>query len=226
PDTHTARALRSKEESHDYRYFPDPDLPPLVLPDELIDSVRSELPELPAQLRARWVRELGLTEQAAQTLSSHPDYASFFNQGLALGAQAPKLANWVLTEVLRGATQRGLRAEFLVNPEQVVDLLWLVERGEISGKQAKELHAALEGTSDRAADVVQARGMRQMSDTSALAEVIALVMQRSPKQVEQYRAGKTAVLGYFVGQVMKETQGQANPKLVGELLEQALAGEA
>ncbi len=226
PETNTTRALRSKEESHDYRYFPDPDLPPLVITDALIDSVRSELPELPAQLRERWVRDLGLTAPAAQTLSSHPDYARFFNDGLALGAQAPKLANWVLTEVLRGATHRGSRVDFLVSPEQVVDLLWLVEHAEISGKQAKELHAALEGTSQRAADVVQARGMRQLSDASALSAVVAAVMARSPKQVEQYRAGKKSVLGYFVGQVMKETQGQANPKLVGELLEHALAEEA
>lgn len=226
PESNTTRSLRSKEESHDYRYFPDPDLPPLVLSEERLLAARAGMPELPRALRERWVREFELSDQAAQTLSSHPAYARFFTECLELGAPATKLANWILTEVLRGATQRGLEVDFLVSPKQVADVLSLVESGEISGKQAKELHVALEGSDRSAADVVNERGMRQVSDSGALKAVVEAVLAKSTKQVEQYRSGKTGVLGFFVGQVMKETQGQANPKLVSELLERALKGEA
>ncbi|MGE0322091.1 MAG: Asp-tRNA(Asn)/Glu-tRNA(Gln) amidotransferase subunit GatB [Polyangiaceae bacterium] len=225
PDTNTTRSLRSKEESHDYRYFPDPDLPPLVLSEARVSEAEASLPELPRALRERWVRDFKLSEQAAQTLSSHPAYARFFSDCLALGGAPAKLANWILTEVLRGATQRGLEVDFLVTPQQVADTLALVESGELSGKQAKELHAALEGSQKSAAEVVSEKGMRQVSDTGALREIVDAVLAKSQKQVEQYRSGKTGVLGFFVGQVMKETRGQANPKLVSELLEKALSGD-
>ena len=238
PDTGKTRTLRSKEDAHDYRYFPDPDLPPLVIPPEVVDQERARLPELPAALRRRWVTELGLAPSAAATLAQHPGIVRFFEETIArfsqsVGQPAPaaparpvKAANWILTEVLRDAKVHGLDAAFPVSPAQVADLLALVERGEISGKQAKDIFQEVLGTDKMPADVVRERGMRVVSDESALRPLCERLVAENEKQAAQYRAGKKGLLGFFVGQVMKETGGSANPKLVSELFERILGGDA
>ncbi len=224
PATGKTASLRSKEEAHDYRYFPDPDLPPLVISKDIVESERAFVGELPDAMRKRWVSELGLSEAAAQTLTQHPGYARFFEgvRAAAPGVDAKKIAGFVQTEVLRGASHHGLEATFSVTPAQVGDLLGLAESGRISGKQAKEVFAAIENTDKRASDVVAERGMEVVSDSGAIEAILKDLIAQNPKQAESIRAGKKQVLGFFVGQVMKATGGAADPKVVAELLEKLL----
>jgi aspartyl-tRNA(Asn)/glutamyl-tRNA(Gln) amidotransferase subunit B len=218
PDTSQTKTLRSKEDAHDYRYFPEPDLPPLELDSSFVRQQQAALPELPAAMRRRFVEELKLPPAAALTLTGHPGYARFFAAASA-GADPIKVANWVVNEVLRGAKSHGLEATFSVTPAQVKELLALVDAGEISGKQAKEVYAAIEGTERSPRAVVDERGLRVVSDEGALAAACERVLAAHPDQVASIRAGKKGVLGFLVGQVMKETKGSANPKLVNALLE-------
>ncbi len=212
-------SLRSKEEAHDYRYFPDPDLPPLTIEEELISEEQAALPELPEQVRSRWEEE-GVPPATATTLTALPAFVRFVEEARAVASQVPfkKIANFVQTEVLRGASARGLDAEFTVTPKQVGRILALAEQGRISGKQAKEVFAALEGSDQDPEDVVQARGMEVVADSAELEKVLRRLIEENPKQAEGLRAGKKQLAGFFVGQVMKETQGSADPKLVSQLL--------
>jgi aspartyl-tRNA(Asn)/glutamyl-tRNA(Gln) amidotransferase subunit B len=219
PDTSRTKTLRSKEDAHDYRYFPEPDLPPLALDAAFVGAQKSALPELPAAMRRRLVEELKLPPAAALTLTGHPGYARFFAETCAGFGEPIKVANWIVNEVLRGAKAHGLEATFSVTPAQVAELLALVEAGDISGKQAKEVYAAIEGSDRSPRAVVDERGMRVVSDAGAITAVCERVLAAHPEQVASIRAGKKGVLGFLVGQVMKETKGSANPKLVSSLLE-------
>jgi aspartyl-tRNA(Asn)/glutamyl-tRNA(Gln) amidotransferase subunit B len=215
--------LRSKEDAHDYRYFPDPDLPPLMLAESLIAAERERMTMLPRAVRERYERELGLGAAAAQTLTQHPAYVRFFETVLARSGDAQRAANWVLTEVLRGVELRGLEAVFPVSPEQVGELLILVESGRITGKQSKDVYAAMVGTSDPPSRIVEARGLEVVGDESELMPLCKRLVSEHPKQASAVRAGKKAVLGFFIGQVMKETGGNADPKLVSELFQKLLS---
>jgi aspartyl-tRNA(Asn)/glutamyl-tRNA(Gln) amidotransferase subunit B len=220
PDTGQTKTLRSKEDAHDYRYFPEPDLPPLALEPAFVAAQKSALPELPAAMRRRLVEDLKLPPAAALTLTGLRWYERFFAAACAGFGDPIKVANWVVNEVLRGAKSHGLEATFSVTPSQVSELLALVESGEISGKQAKEVYAALEGHADRSPRaVVDERGLRVVSDEGALQAICERVLAAHPDQVASIRAGKKGVLGFLVGQVMKESRGSANPKLVSALLE-------
>jgi aspartyl-tRNA(Asn)/glutamyl-tRNA(Gln) amidotransferase subunit B len=223
PDTGRTRTLRSKEDAHDYRYFPDPDLPPLMLAESLIAAERERVTMLPRAVRERYERELGLGAAAAQTLTQHPAYVRFFETVLARSGDAQRAANWVLTEVLRGVELRGLEAVFPVSPEQVGELLILVESGRITGKQSKDVYAAMVGTSDPPSRIVEARGLEVVGDESELMPLCKRLVSEHPKQASAVRAGKKAVLGFFIGQVMKETGGNADPKLVSELFQKLLS---
>lgn len=224
PDTNQTATLRSKEEAHDYRYFPEPDLPPLRVEQAFIAAAKAKLAELPGAVRKRWVSELGLTPATAATLSQHPEYARFFEAVLADFKQPVKVANFVANDVLRGAKSHGLSATFTVNPKQVSELLALVEAGDISGKQAKEVYSALEHSDRMPKAIVEERGMRVVSDSGALEALCQQLIEKNPSQAASLRAGKKGLMGFFVGQVMKETGGSANPKLVNELLEKLLGG--
>lgn len=218
PDTGTTHTLRSKEEAHDYRYFPEPDLPPLVLPDDLVEQERAHVGRSPTQLREMYVNELGLSAQAATTLTQHPEFVAYFDAVLSSFNHPVKVANYMLTEVLRGVSVHGLGAKFTVSPGQVAELLQLVDSGVISGKQAKEVHLAMENSLQRPQDIVQQRGMRVLSDTSSLEALCADIVAKNPAQADQYRSGKKGVLGFLVGQVMKASGGAADPKLVNQIL--------
>ena len=225
--TGTTFSLRSKEAAQDYRYFPEPDLPPVVFDEVFVARARAELPELPRVKRDRFVRELGLTPYAAQVLTQHPRIAAFFEEAAThdLGhAHATHVANFIQSEVLRDVTTQGQAASIPVTAKQVSDLQRLVDNGKISGKQAKELYVAMKG---RAPDVtavalVAELGMAQVSDPKAIEEACAKAIANSPKQAEQLRAGKTSLFGFFVGQVMKATKGSANPQLVNDTLKRLL----
>jgi aspartyl-tRNA(Asn)/glutamyl-tRNA(Gln) amidotransferase subunit B len=218
PDTGMTHTLRSKEEAHDYRYFPEPDLPPLVLPPNLIEEERAQVGRSPAELRQEFVSNMGLSAQAAATLTQHPGFVAYFDAVRAKFNHPIKVANYMLTEVMRGASVHGLDAKFTVSATQVAELLDLVETGVISGKQAKDVHLAMENTDRRPQDIVQERGMRVVSDSSSLEPLCADVLAKNTAQVDQYRSGKKGVLGFLVGQVMKASGGAADPKLVNQIL--------
>lgn len=217
-------SLRSKEEAHDYRYFPDPDLPPVTIPSELIEEERARLPELPRATRKRWIEE-GIAESAAQTLTQHPGLVRFVEDARKHAPQLglKKIANFVQTEILRSAVFHGLEARFSVTPAQTASLLSLVEKGTISGKQAKEVFALLENTDKDPAQIVEEQGLSVVSDGGALEALLKDLIVKNPKQAQGLRDGKKQLAGFFVGQVMKETSGKADPKLVSELLEKLIA---
>jgi aspartyl-tRNA(Asn)/glutamyl-tRNA(Gln) amidotransferase subunit B len=225
--TGTTFSLRSKETAQDYRYFPEPDLPPVVLDDVFVARVRAELPELPRVKRDRFIRELGLTPYAAQVLTQHPRVAAFFEEAATLhldAAHATHVANFIQSEVLRDVTTQGQKATIPVSAKQISDLQRLVDSGKISGKQAKELYVAMKarGPDVAASALVSELGMAQVSDPKAIEEACAKAIADNPKQAEQLRAGKTTLFGFFVGQVMKATKGSANPQLVNDVLKRLL----
>jgi aspartyl-tRNA(Asn)/glutamyl-tRNA(Gln) amidotransferase subunit B len=217
-DKGTTFSLRSKEEAQDYRYFPDPDLPPLVLTDAFVDDARAAMPELPQSKRRRFVERLGVSEYAARVLTGHPAVAAFFEEAAMLHGNATKVANFVQSEVLGDIETRGLRAALPVTATQVASLLRLVDGGAISGKQAKEVYGKIARTGLAPEDVVKDLGMRQVSDANTIEDICKRLLDQNPKQVDQLRSGKTAIMGFFVGQVMKETKGAANPQLVNEVI--------
>jgi aspartyl-tRNA(Asn)/glutamyl-tRNA(Gln) amidotransferase subunit B len=215
--------LRSKEDAHDYRYFPEPDLPPLVVDAAFVAAEKASLEELPQARRARFVSVLGLSPGAAGVLTAHPEVADFFERAAKLLGDSVKVANFFQTEVLRDVKTMGLKATFPLSAEQLAELLALVDEKTISGKQAKEVYAKIAGTATSPREAVAAAGLAQMSDAALLETVCKRVIDANAKQVEGYRKGKTALLGFFVGQVMKETRGSANPALVNEILTRLLA---
>ena len=214
----TSASLRSKEEAQDYRYFPDPDLPPLVLGEAFVASVQATQPELPRAKRERFTAGMGLSPYAAQVLTAHPRLAAFFEEAATLHGQAVKVANFVQSEVLRDVVTHGLHARIPVSPRQVAELLKLVDAGVISGKQAKGVYARMVGTDRTPEQVVAELGLAQVSDVGAIEAACRRVIDDNPRQAEALRAGKASLMGFLVGQVMKQTQGSANPRLVNDVL--------
>jgi aspartyl-tRNA(Asn)/glutamyl-tRNA(Gln) amidotransferase subunit B len=215
--------MRSKEFAHDYRYFPEPDLLPLVISDEWIEEVRRTMPELPEAKKARFVSAYGLGGYDASQLTSSKDLAAHFEETVRLGAEPKLAANWILTELSYLLKESGKDIlESPVSPEHLADLLALVAKGTVSGKMAKDILTQMFSTRQRASDIIVAQGLAQISDPEQIAAAVREIMAANPKQVEQYRGGKGATLGWFVGQVMKKTRGQANPQLVQEVLKKEL----
>ncbi|MFO0554968.1 MAG: Asp-tRNA(Asn)/Glu-tRNA(Gln) amidotransferase subunit GatB [Polyangiaceae bacterium] len=218
--------LRDKEDDAGYRYFPDPDLPELAIDESLLSRARLRLPELPEARRARYRTELEIPAAAALVLTSHPRITGFFEETLLLcprGLEPVRIANYLISEVLRDTKTSGLDAVFPLSPRQVVDLLELVQKGAISGKQAKEVHAKLVGTSRAPADVVAELGLVVLSDPAELERLARELITANPKPAAQYRAGKTGMLGFFVGQIMKATKGSADPALANDILKRLLS---
>jgi len=218
--------MRSKEEAHDYRYFPEPDLPPLLVDGPWIEEVRRTLPELPQERRRRFTSAYGLPDYDAEVLTSAREVADYFEAAAASGGNPKAASNWVMTEVLRmlKEDERDL-ATCPVPPERLGRLVRLVEDGTISGKIAKEVFAQMWATGQEAAEVVEREGLTQVSDEGALRAAIDEVLSESPDQLATYRGGKKSTFGWFVGQVMRRTAGKANPQLVTKLLRQALEGD-
>ncbi len=211
--------MRSKEEAHDYRYFPDPDLVPLQIADEWIAELRQTVPELPAGRLKRFVSEYGLPRYDADVITSSKALADYFEHCVKLFNQPKTVSNWVLGEVLRELGNSGTAVENSpVSPERLVSLLKLVEAGTVSLKVAREIFPEVYASGKSPEEIVKAKGLTQVSDEGALAKIIEEVMAKNPTQVEQYKAGKEQVLGFLVGQVMKASGGKANPGKVNELL--------
>jgi aspartyl-tRNA(Asn)/glutamyl-tRNA(Gln) amidotransferase subunit B len=225
--------MRSKEEAHDYRYFPEPDLVPLEISREWIEELRKTLPKLAAEVRKQFVEEYSLPPLTATVLIADKDAAGYFldatawikHVGLPLGEVAREFANWQVVDLRALLNEKGIGfAESPVKPEQLVKLIEKKHRGEISGPIAKTVLAEMFSTGRSADEIVKAKGLTQVSDEGALAKIIDDVIANNPAQVQQYRSGKEQLLGFLVGQAMKASGGKANPAKVNELLKNKLAG--
>jgi aspartyl-tRNA(Asn)/glutamyl-tRNA(Gln) amidotransferase subunit B len=215
--------MRTKEDAHDYRYFPEPDLPPLRVPAELVERVRAELPELPEALRLRFVADYGLTHEDAMVLTATRELAAFFEAAARASGNARASANWIRNELLRELDARRLDvASSRVTPESLAELVRAVESGRVSGAQAKEILPRMVETGRALDDLVEELGGGQINDEAAIREIVAAVVAGNPKQVEQYRSGKQALFGFFVGQVMRASDKKANARIVNDLLREML----
>lgn len=225
PNSGRTRSMRSKEEAHDYRYFPDPDLVPLVIGDEWVERSRTELPELPEQCRKRFVSQLGLTEYDAEVLTANRPLAEFFEAGVAAHGNAKAVANWTMGEITRSLNDSGTSIrECPVTPQLLAELLKLIDEGTISGKIAKTVFDEMWRSGKAPQLIVEEQGLVQVSDGGAIESIIDEIMAANAGQVEEYRGGKEKVFGFFVGQVMKVSKGKANPAVVNELLLKKLKG--
>jgi len=224
-DKDETRPMRSKEDAHDYRYFPDPDLLPVVVSDAYIEAVRARLPELPRQKYARFIADYALSPEDATTLLAEPATARYFETALAAGGSEPKqLANWITGELFAALNRDNRAIEASpISPEALAGLLRRIGDGTISGKIAKQLFQAMWNGAGTADALIEQRGLKQVSDTGLIETVVADILAANPDQVAQLRAGKDKVLGFLVGQVMKRMQGQANPALVNEVVRRQVA---
>ena len=216
-------AMRGKEEAHDYRYFPDPDLVPITLTDECIDEIRAGLPELPAAKKQRYVEQLGLPEYDAGVLTSERSIALFFEGCIALGGDAKKTSNLIMTDLLRLLKEKDVASEDNpVTPEQLVETLRLVDEGKINITVAKSVFEEVFCSGGSPAEIVERKGLAQINDTDAIRAMIRDVIANNPGPVADYKGGKKKALTFFVGQVMKAMGGKANPKTVNEIAAEEL----
>jgi len=225
-DLDETRSMRSKEEANDYRYFPDPDLLPLAIDAEFVTAATEGLPELPDAMRARFAEQYGLSTADATTLTSSLAMADYFERAAAGCKDAKLAANWISGALAAALNKADLDIGACpVSPEQLIGLLQRIEDNSISGKIAKQVFEGLWAGEGDADAVIEARGLKQITDSGAIAGIVDTVIAANPQQVEQYRAGKEKVFGFFVGQVMKQSQGKANPGVVNQLLKDKLAGD-
>jgi aspartyl-tRNA(Asn)/glutamyl-tRNA(Gln) amidotransferase subunit B len=216
--------MRSKEFAHDYRYFPDPDLLPLISTQALVEEIRREMPELPDAKYARLVSEYGIAAYDAGVLTATRALADYFEAVVHAGAPAKAAAGWISVELLRRLKDAGQEiADCPVEPAALAELLAIVERGEITAASGKKVFATMVDSGKKAADIIAAEGMSQISDSGAIETIARAVVAKSPDNVAKYRSGSEGVFKFFVGQVMRETRGQANPQIVNEILKRVLA---
>ena len=218
------KSMRSKEDAHDYRYFPEPDLPPVIIDDEWMKEIADSMPEMPNAMKARLTGELGLSDYDAGQITSQPALAKFFNQLYKQCNDAKAAANWLLGDISR--LMNAAEEDFDSVPVDAKELAFLIgeiKKGAINNNSAKTVLEEMFGSDKSAADIIAAHGFAQISDTSLLDEAISKVLEANPQPVADYKAGKKAAVGFLVGQVMKATKGQANPGMVKEMLEKALS---
>ena len=221
---HETRSMRSKEEANDYRYFPDPDLLPVEITDELIDSIKASLPELPVEKKARFIAELGLNEYDADVLTSQKSLADYFEIMLKDNEKNAKLcANWVMGELSASLNKHQLDIENSpISANNLSQLIARIGDDTISGKIAKDVFKAMWDGEGSADDIIESKGLKQVTDTGAIEAIIDEIIANNAPQVEQFRSGNEKILGFFVGQAMKASQGKANPKLLNQLLREKL----
>jgi aspartyl-tRNA(Asn)/glutamyl-tRNA(Gln) amidotransferase subunit B len=217
------QSMRGKEEAHDYRYFPDPDLVPIVIDNEWIEEVKKSLPELPLEKRERFVRDYQIPPYDAGVLTSSRALADYFEEVAKISGKPKIASNWVMGDLLRflNEDKRDIK-ECPIHPRSLAEMILIIEDRTISGKMAKDIIVEMYRTGKAPKTVIEEKGMVQITDEDALVKTIAGILAANPAQLEQYRAGKEKLFGYFVGQVMKATQGKANPQLINELLKKML----
>ena len=216
------KSMRGKEDAHDYRYFPEPDLMPLNISREWVQEIKDKMPELPEAKRQRYM-SLGLSEYDASVIVEQMGLALFFDEVLKLGA-TPKIAvNFIMGEIAAYLKEEHLDiSETKLTPENLAELIALIEKNTISNNIGKQIVVDMMKTGEKASKIVESRGLSQISDEGAIKEICRKVADANPEQVEKYKAGKVQLLGFFVGQVMKETKGRANPKAVNDLMKEIL----
>ena len=226
-DRNVTNSMRGKEEAHDYRYFPDPDLIPVVIDAEWIEDIRKTLPELPAERRLRFISALGLPDYDAEVLTSSKDLADYFEAALKVYPQAKKLSNWMMTELMRELKgEDSIDIEGCpITPENLGRLLDMIDRGTISGKIAKAVFMDMLASGKDAETLVRDKNLLQVSDEGELRAIVREIIAANPEQAADYRAGKTKLMGYFVGQLMQKTKGRANPKIANQLFSEELGKE-
>lgn len=218
-------SMRGKEEAHDYRYFPEPDLVPIVVDQKWIDEIKAQLPELPDIRRERFVSVYGLPENDADFLTSEKALADWYEEAVKLGGQPKAVSNWIMGELMRFLNEDNKTIEeCTLRPSQLIGLLKLIDNGTISGKIAKIIFEEIYKTGNDAERIVKEKGLVQISDTKEIEKVVDDVISKSVKEVQRYKAGEEKLMGFFVGQVMKLTKGKANPQIVNELLKKKLQG--
>jgi aspartyl-tRNA(Asn)/glutamyl-tRNA(Gln) amidotransferase subunit B len=224
PDSGVTRTMRSKEDAQDYRYFPEPDLVPLRVSEKWREQIRASMPELPQAKKARFTDVYGLKEYDAQVLTSSRALAEYYEEVAAVSKEPKIAANWVMGELaaLLKAAGREI-GESPVQAKHLGELVCLIVQGELTGKLAKDVLPKMFETGEPPAVIVERDGLKQISDTSALEKIVEECLAANPKQVEQYKGGKTTVIGFLVGQIMKASRGQANPATVNELLKAKLS---
>ena len=218
-------SMRSKEEAHDYRYFPDPDLVPVAVDEAWVEEIRRDLPELPLEKRERFVRDYAIPPYDAGVLTASRALGDYFEEVVRLSGRPKIAANWVMGDILRllNEQKRDIR-DCPVNPESLAEMIRLIEDGTISGKMAKDVVEEMYKTGKKPKAIIEEKGLVQITDEGAVAEAIRKAIAANPAQLAQYRSGKDKVFGFFVGQVMKATGGKANPAQLNELLKAKLAG--
>lgn len=223
PDTGRTVSMRGKEDAHDYRYFPDPDLLPLVIDDGWIERMKKEMPELPGERKARYEAAFDLPPADARVLTASRELANYFEACLAHFDRPKPVANWIMAELLGLLNAKGLDiTESPVSPENLAELLVLMDEDVISGKIAKTVFETMAETGKTAKAIVEEKGLVQVSDSSAIDPIVDKILSDHPDEVERYRGGQKKLMGFFVGQVMKATKGKANPKVVNEILREKL----
>jgi len=222
----TTMTMRSKEEAHDYRYFPEPDLLPVAIPEEWLDELRDEIPELPEARRQRFIAQFGLDNESALLLTQSRAFADYFEAAVSHCRLPVAISNWMAGDLTRDLKRDNLDIDGCpVSPENLAELLKLVDDGTISGKIAKDVFSKMYESGDAAGQIVSREGLKQISSADQLTAIVTAVLEANPDKVAAYRNGKLGLIGFFVGQVMRETKGQANPKLVNQLLQERLGAE-
>jgi aspartyl-tRNA(Asn)/glutamyl-tRNA(Gln) amidotransferase subunit B len=221
------RVMRSKEEAHDYRYFPEPDLQPLIVSEQFVEEVRQAMPELPEQRRKRFGEQYGLSYADASQLVSDRALADYYETAAEASGNPRATANWIRTELLRELEAKGVTAgESPLPPKELAALVRLIDEGKISGKQGKDVLVEMFKSGKPAHAIIEEQGLVQLSDTGEIDALIDSVIAANPDQLANYRAGKEALFGFFVGQVIKASKGKANPKIVNERLRAKLSGNS
>ncbi len=223
PDRNCTESMRGKEEAHDYRYFPCPDLVPIQIDEEWIASIRATLPELPEARRQRFLEEYGLPEHDASLLTGSRELADYYEKAVAACHQPKKVANWIMTELIRALKDEDL-SSCKVSAEHLAALITMIEAGTLSGKMAKTVFLEMMASGKEPATVVKEQNLGQVSNEDELAELVRQIVAANPAQAADFKAGKTKLMSYFVGQLMQKTKGQANPALANKLFSQELAG--
>ena len=215
----TTESMRGKEEAHDYRYFPDPDLLPLIVEKEWVEGVKKNLPELPEAKGARFVKDFGIPEYDAAVLTGEKELADYFEEAVGVCNSPKKISNWIMAELMRELKKEGASlATIAIRPAHLAKLVELIDKGTISGTIGKQVFEEMLVSGKEPDKIVKEKGWGQVSDTQAIEKVIDKILLENRKNIDAYKSGKKNVLGFFVRQVMKEMKGQANPKIINEIL--------
>jgi aspartyl-tRNA(Asn)/glutamyl-tRNA(Gln) amidotransferase subunit B len=216
-------SMRSKEEAHDYRYFPDPDLMPVEIESSWIEKIRENIGELPVAKRERYVADFKITDKDADLLTAEKNTAEWFEDAVRVGGDPKTVSNWIKGDLVRLLNEENKQiGESLLTPQHLVDMLALIDRGMISGKIAKTVFEEMFKTGKKAEFIVKEKGLVQITDETGLEKTVDMILEKNHDEVDRFRAGEAKLMGFFVGQVMKETRGRANPKIVNELLREKL----